>query len=82
MPYEYECRQCDAVSPRRRDHREDAEDDRAAHRRHMHGGLKPAAGDGVHRVHAAARGDGVLPAGWQWAALFLLALIVANWWTH
>lgn len=80
MPYVYECRSCDAVSPERRDQREDAEDELAEHRQTAHGGLAPTAGDGVRRVHAEARGDGVLPAGWPWALLFLLVLVLANWW--
>lgn len=80
MPYVYECRACDAVSPARRDHREDAEDELAEHRREAHGGLRPNGGDGVRRVHAEARGDGVLPAGSLWALLFLLALVLANCW--
>lgn len=79
MPYEYVCHACDAVSPKRRNDREDAEDDRATHRQDAHGGLKPAVGDGVRRVHAAARGDDVLPAGSGWALLFLLALLLWNW---
>ncbi len=82
MPYVYECHQCDARSPRRRDYREDAEAEQEQHRVDAHGGLAPFGGDGVRRVHAEARGDGVLPAGWGWAALFLLALVVTNWWTH
>lgn len=80
MPYEYFCRGCDAVSPQRRDDREDADDDLAEHRRVQHGGLRAAAGDGVRRVHSEARGDGVLPAGTLWAVLFLLALVLANCW--
>ena len=80
MPHEYFCRSCDAVSPRRRDRREDAETDLATHRQAAHGGLAPTAGDGVRRVHTESRGDGVLPAGWQWAGLFLLALLLANCW--
>lgn len=80
MPYVYECRQCEAVSPERRERRDDAEDELVEHRRAAHGGLAPAAGDGVRRVHAEARGDGRLPAGSWWALLFLLALMVSNCW--
>lgn len=80
MPYEYFCRACDAVSPSRRDRDADAEDELVEHRRSAHGGLRPAAGDGVRRVHAEARGDGVLPSGWQLAVLVLLVLVLANWW--
>ncbi|MGW4042974.1 hypothetical protein [Streptomyces sp. NPDC004721] len=80
MPYEYQCRQCDAISPARRDHREDAEADQEQHRATTHGGLAPAAGDGVRRVHAEARGDGCLPSGSFWALLFFLALVLANCW--
>lgn len=78
MPHEYFCRACDVVSPERRDHRETAEDDRDAHRQAAHGGLAPGAGDGVRQVHSAARGDGCLPKGSFWAALFFLAVFVAN----
>lgn len=80
MPYEYRCRACDATSPEQRARREDAEDELVEHRRGAHGGLAPAAGDGVHQVHADARGDGCLPAGSFWALLFLLALLMANCW--
>jgi hypothetical protein len=80
MPYEYWCRSCDVVSPARRDRRDDAEADQDEHRAAAHGGLAPAAGDGVRRVHAEARGDGVLPAGWGWALLFFLLLVLANCW--
>lgn len=80
MPYEYRCEACDAGSAARWDCREDADDELAEHRRAAHGGLAPAAGDRVHRVHAEARGDGVLPAGWPIAALVLLVLMLANWW--
>ena len=78
MPYEYVCLQCQALSPARRDRQTDAEDELAEHRRTTHGGLRPAAGDGVRRVHAAARGVGILPSGSCLAALFLLALVLAN----
>lgn len=80
MPYEYFCRQCDAVSPGRRDHETDAQEDLIEHRGTAHGGLRPTAGDEVRHVHAEARGDGLLPSGWPWALLFLLALLLANCW--
>lgn len=80
MPFVYWCGACDAVSPDRRDRREGAEADLVEHRRAAHGGLAPAAGDGVRRVHAQSRGDGVLPSGSLWALLFLLALVLANCW--
>lgn len=80
MPWIYECRACEASSGERRERRDDAEDELVEHRRTAHGGLKPDAGDGVRQVHAAGRGDGVLPAGWPWALLVLLALLLANWW--
>jgi len=82
MPYEYFCLKCEAVSPQQRAREADAEDELIAHRRDAHGGLKPAAGDGVRRVHAEARGDGLLPSGWFWALLFFLALVLANCWGH
>lgn len=78
MPYEYWCAACDAVSPTRRDREADAEDELVEHRRTTHGSLRPAAGDGVRRVHAEARGDGFLPSGSCLAVLFLLALLLAN----
>ena len=78
MPHEYFCRQCDAVSPGRRDDEADAQDDLDGHRRTTHGGLRPKAGDGVRHVHAEARGDGLLPAHWPWAFLFLIGLLLAN----
>lgn len=80
MPYEYFCRSCDAVSPERRAREADAEDELVEHRRSSHGGLAPAAGDGVRLVHAEARGDGVFPRGSCLAVLFLLALVLANCW--
>lgn len=82
MPHEYFCRACDAVSPQQHAREADAEDELVAHRRDAHGGLRPAGGDGVRRVHAEARGDGVLPSGSLWALLFLLALVLANCWGH
>lgn len=80
MPYEAWCGHCDVVSPERRARQADAEDELIEHRRATHGGLAPAAGDGVRHVHADARGDGCLPAGSFWALLFLLALVLANCW--
>ncbi len=80
MPYEAWCGHCDVVSPERRAREADAEDELIEHRRTAHGGLRPAAGDGVRHVHADARGDGCLPAGSFWALLFLLALVLANCW--
>lgn len=80
MPYEYVCRSCEAVSPEQRERRADAEDELVEHRRTTHGGLAPAAGDGVRHVHAEARGDGCLPSGSFLAALFFLALFLANCW--
>ena len=80
MPHEYFCQACEAVSPEQRERQADAEDELIEHRRDAHGGLRPTAGDGVRRVHAEARGDGVLPAGWPIAALVLLVLVLANWW--
>jgi hypothetical protein len=78
MPHEYFCRACDAVSPERREREADAEEDLVEHRRASHGSLRPAAGDGVRHVHSEARGDGLLPAHWPWALLFLLGLLLAN----
>ncbi|MDX3645311.1 hypothetical protein [Streptomyces sp. MB09-02B] len=80
MPYEYWCAHCQAVSPARRDRQADAEDDLLAHRHDAHGGLRPAAGDGVRRVHSAARGDGILPDGSCLFVAFMLALVLANCW--
>lgn len=80
MPYVYECRQCGAHSPRQHARSEDAETEQEQHRADSHGGLAPAAGDGVRRVHAEARGDGCLPSGSFWAALFFLAVLLANCW--
>lgn len=80
MPYEYWCRPCDAVSPTRHDRHEDAETDRDTHRAAVHGGLAPAGGDGIRRVHADARGDGCLPSGSFLGLMFLLALVLANCW--
>ena len=80
MPYEYFCLQCQALSPARRDREADAADELVEHRRAVHGGLRPAAGDGVRRVHAEARGDGILPDRSCLFVLFLLALVLANCW--
>jgi len=80
MPWIYECRACEASSGEQWERRDDAEDELVEHRRATHGGLRPDAGDEVRRVHAAARGDGVLPSGWGWALLVLLALLLANCW--
>lgn len=80
MPYLYECRQCAARSPERHDRREDADDEQARHRAAVHGGLAPAAGDGVRPVHAEARGDGCLPSGsFLFFAFLLLALLASCW---
>lgn len=80
MPYEYECRQCEAVSPERHDRREDAEAEQERHRAATHGGLAPAAGDGIRTVHAGSRGDGCLPSGSWLFFLFLLAAVLSNCW--
>lgn len=80
MPYEYWCASCEAVSPERRAREVDAEDELVEHRRTAHGGLAPAAGDGVRQVHASARGDGFLPSGSCLAVVFFLALFLANCW--
>lgn len=80
MPYLYRCAQCNAHSPARRDRREDAEHDQEQHRADAHGGLAPADGDSIERVHADARGDGVLPSGSCLAVLILLVLVLANCW--
>jgi hypothetical protein len=80
MPWIYECRACSAVSAQQWERRDDAEDELVEHRRAAHGGLRPDAGDGIRQVHATARGDGPLPAGWPWALLFLLALLLSNCW--
>ena len=55
MPYVYWCASCDARSPDPYDQRADAEGERDEHRAREHGGLAPAAGDGVRAVHAAGR---------------------------
>lgn len=79
MPYMYRCAQCNAHADRR-DHREDAEHDQDEHRAQAHGGLAPADGDSIERVHADARGDGVLPSGSCLAVLILLVLVLSNCW--
>ncbi|MFF4960192.1 hypothetical protein ACFY2Z_24560 [Streptomyces sp. NPDC001222] len=82
----YERRQCGARSPQRHDNRADAdadadaEDERDGHRATVHGGLVPAAGDGIRAVHAEARGDGCLPSGSFLFFLFLLAAVLTNCW--
>jgi hypothetical protein len=78
MPYIYFCRACEAVSPEQRERRIDAEEEIVEHRREAHGGLRPMAGDEVRRVHAEARGGRLFPAHTWLAALFLLALLLAN----
>jgi hypothetical protein len=78
MPHLYVCRQCRTQSPEPRGRREDAEADRQQHRDAVHGGHAPLDGDEVRPVHAEARGDGFLPRHTFFAALFLLALILAN----
>jgi hypothetical protein len=80
MPYLYSCRQCGAVSPERHSRRADAEDEQLLHRREAHGGLAPAAGDGVREVHDEARGDGCLPSGSALFIAFLLFAVLANCW--
>lgn len=78
MPHLFTCHQCRTVAPERRDRREDAEDDRQAHRDAAHGGHAPIDGDEIRHVHHASRGDGFLPRHTFLAVLVLLALIVAN----
>ncbi len=80
MPYEYECRQCEARSPLPHGREQDAEAEREQHRASAHGGLAPAAGDRVRRVHDPARGDGCLPSGSWLFFLFLLAAVLSNCW--
>ncbi|MES9522440.1 hypothetical protein [Streptomyces capoamus] len=80
MPYEYQCRQCKARSPERHDRQADAELEQEEHRASVHGGLAPAAGDGVRPVHAEARGDGCLPSGSFLFVAFLLLAMLANCW--
>jgi hypothetical protein len=82
MPYVYWCRTCEAVSPARHSRAADAEDELVEHRRRAHGGLAPAAGDGVRPVHDAARGDGCLPSGSFLFMAFLLFAVLANCWGH
>ncbi|MFF9123178.1 hypothetical protein ACF09J_07750 [Streptomyces sp. NPDC014889] len=80
MPYRYTCHQCQAQSPAEHPYPAAAEADRQEHRNSAHGGLAPLQGDGIHHVHAISRGDGILPRHSCLAALFLLALILANCW--
>ncbi|MFC5217309.1 hypothetical protein [Streptomyces coerulescens] len=80
MPYLYRCRQCRAESPVEHPDRADAEAEQEHHRDTIHGGLAPLGGDGVHRVHAQARGARILPRHSFAAALVMLALILANCW--
>ncbi|MEU5596650.1 hypothetical protein [Streptomyces sp. NPDC020298] len=80
MPFLYTCAQCRTQAPARRDEREDAEADRQEHRDRVHGGHAPLDGDRIDRVHAASRGDGLLPRHAGIAALVLLALVLANCW--
>lgn len=80
MPHLYICRQCDTQAPERRDLREEADADQQRHRDAAHGGDAPLGGDGVVRVHAEARGDGLLPRHTFVAVLFMLALVLANCW--
>ncbi|MBA4865933.1 hypothetical protein H1V43_32230 [Streptomyces sp. PSKA54] len=80
MPYEYWCAECRARSPERRERRADAEDELVQHRHAAHGGLAPAAGDGVRHVHDESRGDGCLPSGSFLFFMFLLAAVLANCW--
>lgn len=79
MPYEYRCAVCRSKSPRH-DHRIDAEAEQDWHRGTVHGGLEPAAGDGVRPVHDESRGDGCLPSGSFLFFMFLLAAVLANCW--
>lgn len=80
MPYRYHCWQCRAESPLEHPDRAGAEADQEEHRHHTHGGLAPIAGDRIRRVHATARGARLLPRHTLAAALFMLALILANCW--
>ena len=80
MPYEYWCQQCQSRSPDRHDRRDDAEAEQQHHRATVHGGLAPAAGDGVRPVHAEERGDGCLPSGSFLFVLFLMAAILSSCW--
>lgn len=80
MPYVYWCRQCEAVSPTRHAHSTAAEADLVEHRRTAHGGLAPAAGDGVRQVHDETRGDGCLPSGSFLFVAFLVFAVLANCW--
>ncbi|MFB6787675.1 hypothetical protein ACFCWT_13465 [Streptomyces olivaceus] len=77
MPYEYWCRQCEAVSPERRDRQDDAQDELVEHRRTAHGGLAPTAGDGVRRVHDETRHG---CSGSLLFIAFLIFAVLANCW--
>lgn len=78
MPFVYWCAECRARSEEPHDHRGDAEDEREEHRATMHGGLAPAAGDGVRAVHAAGRTGSC--SGSLLFVLFLIAAVLANCW--
>ncbi|MFB6679615.1 hypothetical protein ACFCWG_45990 [Streptomyces sp. NPDC056390] len=77
MPYVYWCAQCQARSEEPHDRRDDADDQRAEHRATEHGGLTPAAGDGVRVVRAQGRYS---CSGSLLFVLFLLAAVLANCW--
>lgn len=79
MPHQYWCNACSAVSERY-DRRVDAEAEQLRHRSAGHGGLAPAAGDGIRQVHVESRGDGCMPSGSLLFFLFLLAALLANCW--
>ncbi|MFE5028261.1 hypothetical protein ACFRAO_34370 [Streptomyces sp. NPDC056656] len=78
MPYVYCCAQCGARSPEPYDQRDHADDERAEHRATEHGGLAPAAGDGLRAVHA--RGRTASCSGSLLFVLFLVAAVLANCW--
>ncbi|MGW6481304.1 hypothetical protein ACWGDS_25985 [Streptomyces sp. NPDC055059] len=78
MPYVYWCARCGARSPEPHDRRVDAEGERDEHRATEHGGLAPAAGDGVRAVHADGRTGSC--SGSLLFFLFLLAAVLANCW--
>jgi len=80
VPHLYECLQCRTQSPETRDTYAAAEDDQQRHRDAAHGGDAPMDGDRIRRVHADARGDGILPRHTFLAVLVLLALVLANCW--
>ncbi|MFE6955480.1 hypothetical protein [Streptomyces sp. NPDC057696] len=62
------------------DRRDDADDERAEHRATEHGGLAPAAGDGVRAVHAAGRTGSC--SGSLLFVLFMVAAVLANCWVR